>query len=368
MNEPVNLPWTASLPEYERQAQGLIDALKAGDHEAAWRFKWMHPHFRGKILSDVLAAVPSLDLDDARLVVANDYHFATWDDLATFTRKAVTDPDIRRFETAVDAVVDGDIDLLRQMLHDYPALVRAHSPRRHRATLLHYVGANGVEGYRQKTPDNALAVAKLLLDAGAEADALAGMYDNLCTTMSMLVTSTHPAAKGLQAPLAELLLDYGAKLEGPGSEWESALMSALTFGYLDTARAMHRRGATLHLNSAAGLGLADEVRRLLPGSSAEVRHSALALAAQHGHTEAVRVLLDAGEEPSRYNPDGHHSHSTPLHQAIWAGHMDTVRLLVERGARLDIKDRIYEGTPLGWAEYGGKTEIAEYLKNVSRES
>ena len=27
-----------------------------------------------------------------------------------------------------------------------------------------------------------------------------------------------------------------------------------------------------------------------------------------------------------------------------------------------MKDTIYEGTPLGWAEYGGRTEIAEYLR------
>ena len=76
----------------------------------------------------------------------------------------------------------------------------------------------------------------------------------------------------------------------------------------------------------------------------------------------VRLLLDAGEDPDRYNPKGNHAHSTPLHQAVLAGHANVVRLLVERGAKLDIKDTIYEGTPLGWAIYGGRTEIAEYLR------
>ena len=364
MVDPANLPWTATLAEYERQAQSLHDALQSGDHEAGWRYKWVHPRFRGKVLADVLAAIPTLGLDDARLVIAQDYHLSTWHDLETFARKAATDPEVQRFETAVEAVVGGDIDLLQRMLREHPDLVRARSARRHRATLLHYIGANGVENVRQKTPDNALAIAKLLLDSGAEADALAGMYDQLCTTMSMLVTSTHPAELGLQAPLAELLLDHGAELEGPGSEWRSSLMAALSFGYIHTARAMQRRGATLYLNSAAGLGLVDDVRRLLPGSSPEVRHSALALAAQHGQTEVVRILLDAGEDPSRYNPEGQHSHSTPLHQAVWAGHLDLVKLLVERGARLDLRDTVYEGTPLGWAEYGEKKEIAEYLKSV----
>jgi ankyrin repeat protein len=74
------------------------------------------------------------------------------------------------------------------------------------------------------------------------------------------------------------------------------------------------------------------------------------------------LLLDAGEDPNRYNPKGNHGHSTPLHQAALAGHDEVVRLLVTRGARLDIPDTIYESTPLGWAVYGGRTKIAEYLR------
>ena len=51
-----------------------------------------------------------------------------------------------------------------------------------------------------------------------------------------------------------------------------------------------------------------------------------------GTVEIVRVLLDAGEDPNRFNPVGGHSHSTPLHQAAGNGHLDVVKLLVERGA------------------------------------
>ena len=56
-------------------------------------------------------------------------------------------------------------------------------------------------------------------------------------------------------------------------------------------------------------------------------------------------------------------HSTPLHQAVCAGHLDVVRFLVERGARLDIKDTTWEGTPLGWALHCEKPEIAAYLRS-----
>src|SRR5438045_4131677 len=69
-------------------------------------------------------------------------------------------------------VVSGDTTTLRQMLQQDPELVQAHSTRKHHATLLHYIAANGVEGARQKTPQNAVEVAKILLDAGAAVDAL----------------------------------------------------------------------------------------------------------------------------------------------------------------------------------------------------
>jgi ankyrin repeat protein len=49
------------------------------------------------------------------------------------------------------------------------------------------------------------------------------------------------------------------------------------------------------------------------------------LAAQHGQVEIVRLLLDAGEDPNRYNPVGGHSHCTPLHQAAGYGPSELVR-------------------------------------------
>ena len=357
-----DLPFHARLDEYQRQAEALFGALKAGDEAAAWRFKWEHPRFRGKSVTEVRTA--ALDRADAQVVIAQEYCFDTWEELAEFSEAVRRDGPIRDFETAVEAVVSGDVAVLRSMLRENPGLVRARSTRRHHATLLHYVGANGVEGARQKTPENAVEVGKMLLEAGAEVDALADMYDNKCTTMSMLVSSCHPARAGLQAALAETLLDYGAALEGPGTNWQSALMTALAFGYLPTAEALAQRGAPLdNIAAVAGLGRLADTARLLPAADSASRHVALALAAQLGHTDVVRLLLDAGEDPSRYNPDGFHSHATPLHQAVWSNHADVVRLLVERGARLDIQDTIYHGTPLGWATYGGRTAIAEYLRD-----
>jgi hypothetical protein len=268
-----------------------------------------------------------------------------------------------KFETAADAMITGDVATLARLLAEFPELVHARSARAHRATLLHYVAANGVEDERQKSPKNAVEIAKTLLTAGAEVDALAEMYGGGHTTMAMLVSSEHPAKAGVQEALVETLLDFGSAIEGVGSgAWKPPLLTALAFGHRSAAETLARRGArTDTLPAAAGLGRTADAIRLLPTADARQRHSALALAAQHGHVEIVRLLLDAGEDPNRYNPPGNHAHSTPMHQAACYGHEAVVRLLVERQARLDIKDTIYQATPLDWAKHAGQTEIAGYL-------
>jgi ankyrin repeat protein len=279
------------------------------------------------------------------------------------------------FEAGIEAVIDGDIAALEALLREHPQLVRQRSarvtkfdPPRHRATLLHYVAANGVEGYRQKSPPNAAAVARLLLEAGADPNALADMYGGQYATMSMLVSSVHPARAGVQVALVDVLADYGAMVEPLGSDtWGSPLLTALVFGYRDAAEALVRRGAGIRgIDAAAGLGRTDLVRDMLPSANAEQRHRAFVLAALLGHADIVRLFLDAGEDPNRYNPKGMHSHSTPLHQAALAGREDIVRLLVESGARLDLRDKVHHGTPLGWALHGGQAATADYLRDQER--
>ena len=167
------------------------------------------------------------------------------------------------FESAVEAVVQGDLATLESSLHAHPDLVHARStrvthfdPPVHGATLLHYVAANGVKGHRQKTPPNAVAVARMLLEAGAEPDALAGMYGGQHATMSLLVSSDHPARAGLQVPLVDTLVDFGASVEAAGSgDWASPLMTALAFGFVTAAEALRpARCSRPHARRGRGIG------------------------------------------------------------------------------------------------------------------
>jgi hypothetical protein len=372
------LPVAAPLDAYERQAAGLLAAHRAGAREAIEFFHGHHPRFLDAVvpwlprpIADEEIAGAQLTLDDARLALARGYSFRDWDALRSLVREVARQgSDVQEFERAAEAVITGDRSTLSAMLRASPDLVRArstritcHDPAVHGATLLHYVAANGVEGHRQKTPPDAVEIARLLLDAGAEVDAFAGMYGGDCTTLSMLVSSTPPAEAGVQVPLVHTLLDFGAEVEGRGStRWSSPLMTALVFGFRAAADAMVARGARVdHIAAAAGLGREAEALALLPAASADGRHRALALAAQLGNTEVVRLLLDAGEDPDRFNPEGLHAHATPLHHAAGAGHLPVVRLLVERGARLDLVDTLWRATPLGWARHGRQTAVVEYL-------
>src|SRR5262245_55057618 len=108
------LSYRAGLGEYQQQAEALFAALKSGDEAAEWRFKWMHPRFRGKSVTDVRAA--TLDVSDAQVVVAHNYGFETWADLTEFTKAVSHDGPAARFEAAVEAVISGDVVALRQML------------------------------------------------------------------------------------------------------------------------------------------------------------------------------------------------------------------------------------------------------------
>lgn len=360
----VPLPFDASHTDCEARATALLAALHEGDDGALHLFKWNHPELAQGSFAEARARAPRLGLDDARLVLARSRAFESWDSMRTFIRGVRREGPVRSFEEAADAVVSGEIDRLRAQIEREPALATARSERRHGGTLLHYLAANGVELERQQSASNAVAVGRLLLDAGADPSATARAYGGDCTVLSLLVSSAHPAEAGVQADLALLLVERGAALE-PAADGERAPLDvALSFGYLDTALRLVEAGAPVHtLDTAAALGLIERVEALWDAADADARHRAFALAAQHGQAAVVRGLLARGADPDRFNPPGAHPHSTPLHQAAFAGHAEVVELLLEAGARTDLRDTVHAGTPLDWARHAGHAAIAARLSD-----
>ena len=354
------LPSNPNLDHLKYQAKDLLKEHTARTPGAAQRIREFHPRF-GRAPDAEIFDSP-LSLSDAQLAIAREYGFPSWARLKAHIEKpALADqlnlPHHERiedatFRRAVDLLDRGDAAGLRAHLAQHPDLVHQHVTFEggnyfRNPTLLEFVAENPVR--HGSLPDNIVRVAKVILDAGGEPSALN-------ETLMLVSTGSVSRECGMQLPLIHLLCDYGA-------DPNSAIHAAALHGELEALNALIGRGGRLDLPVAAARGRIEEACRLLPGANSEDRHLALALAAQFGHVEIARLLLDAGENPHRYNPVGGHSHTTPLHQAAGAGHSELVRLLVERGARLDVKDILWQATPADWARHAGRTEIEAYLRH-----
>jgi ankyrin repeat protein len=237
----------------------------------------------------------------------------------------------------------GILATLKSLLREYPELVEARSTREHQATLLHYVAANGVEDYRQKTPKNAVKVATVLIEAGAEVDAdldygLEGRksYPERLgsTTLGLVATSFHTAKAGVQIALLETLLQAGARIDGIPGGW-NPLVAALHNGRGDAAACLARNGANLDLEGAAGVGCLEPVKKhLRPDGSlkqiatfSQLNHGFL-WACEYGRTEVVKFLAKRVPQLCARRIHG----ATGLHQAAYGGHSDVVSALLKRGA------------------------------------
>jgi hypothetical protein len=322
-----------------------------------------------RAVAHVMAERPST-LADAQRVLARAHGFETWTEFADHVDGIAGNG----FEAAADAVVRGDEGTLGSLLRTDPGLARGRSARQHHVTLLHYVAANGVEDFRQKSPPNAVAIAMILLDAGAEVDALADTYHGgpAQTTLNLLVSSVHPASAGVQVALVELLANCGAALDGVADDG-SPLLTALGFGYPAAAQALAARGARVdNVLVAAGLGRLEIVRaragvdRVIAdpwrGDVTDPEELALVWAARYGHIEVVEFLLDRGVPVTAMD------NMTPLHWAAAHGHMSLIELLLARGAPLEALNA-YGGTVLGstlWFVNNAPVPGVDYTRVIRR--
>jgi ankyrin repeat protein len=229
------------------------------------------------------------------------------------------------FERAADAVVFGDLDTLRDLLDDEPALVHARSPRPHRATLLNYCGANGTEDPRQRTPPNAPAIAELLLQRGADPNAACKLYRGGSTTMDLLVTSAIPRDAGLDGELVRVLARYGAKLRAGDLE------TAITHNAPNAIAALLEAGIPIdNIFVAAGTGQLDR----------------------------LCALLDRGADIDARFAGG----CTALHAAAATNQAACARVLLDRGAARTLRDDTFGTTPAQWAAHYGHDELARVLE------
>jgi ankyrin repeat protein len=387
------LPRHPNLEHYRKIAKDLVKGCKSGEptYVRGWAQEWVERwvNLSGLVITPQLPVRISSWVDDveafarrhlesaeageracaltaAQFVIARSHGFESWPKFCAHLQSlARASSPVYRFEAAAEAVVHGELATLRQLLSEEPQLIRSHSTREHAATLLHYVSANGVEGYRQRTPSNIVDIAEYLLRSGAEIDATANVYGAACTTLGLAATSIHPERAGLQDSLLGLLLDYGADINycPANSAQQSIVSTCLGNGRIRAAEFLASRGAHLGLVESAGLGRIDQVESFFDadGSRKETADrsqldSALLYACEYGRTLVVEFLLAHGGNMSAQSRDG----QTALHHAVIGAHLDTVNLLLKYKPSLEITNS-YGGTVFGqalWsAAHGGDPDL-----------
>jgi len=386
------LPLRPSLERYRKLAKSLVkdcqSAPETGDWAEAWAKAWvedlvrlsgieMTPHLPVRVESwiDGVAAFAARQmrgadrrrcaLADAQFVIARSHGFPGWPKfvghLESLEIAGSTDA---RFEAAADAVVSGDLAALKLLLREVPELAQARSAREHGAMLLHYISANGVEGYRQQTPANVVEIAATLLNAGAEVDATAHVYGADCTTLDLTATSGHPERAGVQEALLTLLLERGAALDPSLVKTCLANGRALAAEFL--ADRLEAADRAVDFVSACGLGRLASVERhiaekgnLKPGVTDAELQEGFRFACQFGRDAMVSFLLARGAAIDGADARG----QSGLHHAVIGGHASTVRLLLRHHPPRDAENA-YGGTPLGqalWsAAHGGS--LPAYLE------
>lgn len=270
-------------------------------------------------------------------------------------RPAVRSPIFRK---AIAAIQNGDVAELARLLDREPRLLldRIEEPECYQSLerdqyflnpkLFWFVANN--PRLTERMPGNMVEVAREMIRRGVE-------KDDLDYTLGLVATSASAREHGLQVPLVHELLAAGAHAS------VSAIESMLGHGEVDPVQALVDSGYPLSLSISAALGMAEPMQRLLPHAAPAEVQMALALAVINGQCLTARLALQAGADPNQFMPV--HKHSLPLHQAALLQDLDLMALLVSHGARTDLPDRLWNGTPLDWAIHEGKVSAQQWLES-----
>ncbi len=378
MSDALSPPSRPNLDQYKKLAKGFQDACQTGDMSAVldWAKRWLETlgrlqgrdrsadpqemradlhriQQRFRKMNKLNEDITRCTLADAQFLLAQCHGFDSWAKFAGHIGAlAREDSAASLFERAADAIVAGDIETLDGLLGAHPELAAQRSEREHGSPLLHYVSANGVEDFRQTSPKNIVAIARRLLDAGADVNAESNAYGGRSAVLGLTSTSWPPQEAGVQIELMELLIERGAAIDGPSG---GALTACLHNGRKEAAEYLARRGARLDLEGAAGVGDVQAVRgffepdgSLKAGSTRKQMTDGFIWACEFGRDEAVGCLLDLGMPIDERGA----SKASGLHWAAYEGNASTVELLLQRGADVDARDGGFEGTALDWGIYG----------------
>ena len=296
-----------NLEQARKQAKDLLRDLRTRNVGAAQRFRSAVPQLVATSDDAVFAA--KLALHDAQRVVAFEHGFESWaalvsqaeqrhacspDQVADFF-EAVKAQDAERVRQALDAapslvsalMEDGnymlDGDAFRRAVRDDP-----YPTSRETRTALHLVAT----GLFKEATTALLAIARLLLERGADVDAI-GWDDNngLCTPIVLATWEGGPE-------MMRVLLEHGADVTG--GQGAAALTTAANHGRLDRYELLEAYGAPVTPWSLIQAGLGERVMHLVeraPGLlSARSDQGYTLLQAAAARADRMRGSVESGRQ------------------------------------------------------------------------
>jgi ankyrin repeat protein len=378
------------LDYYEGRAYGLRASAQDGTPSATAAFeRWGAP----------------ITEAGARAVVARAHGFASWQALRKHVGalRESGEP----FARAYRAIEAHDVEGLRAELDRFPDLVAAkgtndndllgmagatcderlvklllergadrNSANAHGWTPLHQAGYSGLP-----------LLARMLLDAGARPDTFARgdggtplvvalFWGHRETAEVLAEQGVHPrnlrAAAGLgRRELVDELLSPDGRLAPEAGAHRGFYRPHSGFPHWEPRDDPHE--VVDEALSWAARNDSVEVLDVLVDRGANLeadvyRGSALMWAAAQGRVAAVRRLLALGADPNGRSTFGGPSHGdgvTPLHLAAGDGHLEVIAALLDAGADPTLRDALYDGPAVGWAEHWGHTAAVELLQERS---
>ncbi|KAF7985889.1 hypothetical protein HWV62_43772 [Athelia sp. TMB] len=169
--------------------------------------------------------------------------------------------------------------------------------------------------------------------------------------------------------IAEGLLDTGAVVDSRGGTLGTPLIAAVQGGQMEVVQLLLSQGADVNLQAGSPVtpswAPSEQIRfgaRVLFDYGEEVilgggvTNTPLSIGSFEGHIDIVKLLLERGADVSITS----HRSMTALYMASFRGHVELARLLLEHGAEVDSLD--VEGeTALSEAVCGGHTEFVRLL-------